>query len=241
MTRVALLGLGIVGSAVARRFLSSDLVVSPVGAVSPVSPVRIALTHIFDRRADEKRSTFGASAGNVGVTWTTRIEDVLRSDVDIVIEAVGGIEPAATWARQSLTAGKSVVTVNKQLVARHGGALWRLAARQGRQFRFEGAVGGAMPIVRAVADGLAGDRLTRIVAILNGTTNAATRKNQTCPSYPNPTLTSMRSAAPATKMMNTQLKNAAPSAVRQGLSRGRSSRSCLRRSPAILRSAHGHA
>jgi homoserine dehydrogenase len=172
VTRVALLGLGIVGSAVARRLLSSDLVVSPVSTVSPVNPVRIALTHIFDRRADEKCSTFGASAGSAGVTWTTRIDDVLRSDVDIVIEAVGGIEPAAAWARQSLTAGKSVVTVNKQLVARHGAALWRLAARQGRQFRFEGAVGGAMPIVRAVADGLAGDRLTRIVAILNGTTNA---------------------------------------------------------------------
>jgi homoserine dehydrogenase len=163
VTRVALLGFGIVGSAVARRLLGSNL------PVSPVNPVRIALTHIFDRRAPEKRSTFGASAG---VTWTARIDDVLRSDVDIVIEAVGGIEPAAGWARQSLAAGKSVVTVNKQLVAHHGDELWRLAARQGRQFRFEGAVGGAMPIVRAVADGLAGDRLTRIVAILNGTTNA---------------------------------------------------------------------
>jgi homoserine dehydrogenase len=71
-----------------------------------------------------------------------------------------------------LTAGKSVVTANKQVIARHGPALWRHAARQGRQLRFEAAVGGAMPIVRAIADGLAGDRLTRIVAILNGTTNA---------------------------------------------------------------------
>jgi homoserine dehydrogenase len=65
-----------------------------------------------------------------------------------------------------------VVTANKQVVARHGAALLTLAARQGRQMRFEAAVGGAMPIVRAVGEGLAGDRITRLVAILNGTTNA---------------------------------------------------------------------
>jgi homoserine dehydrogenase len=65
-----------------------------------------------------------------------------------------------------------VVTANKHVIARDGELLRRLAARQGRQLRFEAAIGGAMPIVRAVADGLAGDRLTRIVAILNGTTNA---------------------------------------------------------------------
>src|SRR5262249_26973852 len=62
-------------------------------------------------------------------------------------------------------------TANKQLVAHHGAALWTLAARQGRQFRFEAAVGGAMPIVRAIGDALSGDRVCRIVAILNGTTN----------------------------------------------------------------------
>src|SRR5262249_34967041 len=61
---------------------------------------------------------------------------------------------------------------NKQVVARHGVRLRTLAARQGRQLRFEAAVGGAIPIVRAIADGLAGDRITRIEAILNGTTNA---------------------------------------------------------------------
>ena len=65
-----------------------------------------------------------------------------------------------------------VVTANKQVVARHGAALLALAERQGRQLRFEAAVGGAMPIVRTVGDGLAGDRITRIAAILNGTTNA---------------------------------------------------------------------
>ncbi len=103
--------------------------------------------------------------------WTSRIDDILRSDADVIVEAVGGVEPAGDWVRDALLAGKSVVTANKQLIARHGAALQALAARQERQLRFEAAVGGAMPIVRAIA-GLAGDRVTRIRAILNGTTNA---------------------------------------------------------------------
>jgi homoserine dehydrogenase len=106
------------------------------------------------------------------VAFTSRVDEILASDADIVVELVGGVEPSASWIRSALRAGKSVVTANKQVVALHGAELWRLAANQGRQFRFEAAVGGAMPIVRAIADGLAGDRIVRIDAILNGTTNA---------------------------------------------------------------------
>jgi len=155
--RVALLGFGTVGSAVARRFLSSEPFLS-----------KIHLTHILDRRVGEKRASLRAES----VAWTSSIDDVLHSDVDVVVEAIGGLAPAADWIRAALLAGKSVVTANKQVIARHGADLQTLAARQGRQLRFEGAVGGAMPIVRAIGDGLAGDRITRIVAILNGTTNA---------------------------------------------------------------------
>jgi homoserine dehydrogenase len=158
LCRIAILGLGTVGTAVAHRLTSVD-------------PVRaLQLTHIFDRRAGHKRHALADRAKTIA--WTTCIDDVLTSDVDIVVEAVGGVEPAADWIRRALLAGKSVVTANKQVIARHGAALLTLAARQGRQLRFEAAVGGAMPIVRAVGDGLAGDRLTRIVGILNGTTNA---------------------------------------------------------------------
>jgi homoserine dehydrogenase len=153
--RVALLGFGTVGSAVARR-LTDD------------APAAMLLTHIFDRRAADQRRL----APRDGVVWTACIDEVLQSDADVVVEAVGGVDPASAWIRAALTAGKSVVTANKQVIARDGAALLALAARQGRQLRFEAAVGGAMPIVRAVADGLAGDRITRIVAILNGTTNA---------------------------------------------------------------------
>ena len=162
--RVAILGYGTVGSAVARRLVAGD-----------TTRAQLQLTHIFDRRADAKRSSLAPPAGAsraAAVVWTSRIEDIIQSDADVVVEALGGIEPAVGWIRASLLAGKSVVTANKQVVARHGADLWALAARQGRQLRFEAAVGGAMPIVRAVAEGLAGDRICRLDAILNGTTNA---------------------------------------------------------------------
>lgn len=159
--RVALLGFGTVGSAVAKRLTASN----------PEAGLR--LTHIFDRRADAKRHLLSTAGG---VHWSSDFDDILRSDADIVVEAVGGLDPATGWIRDALLAGKSVVTANKQVIAAHGADLLRLAARQGRQVRFEAAVGGAMPIIRAIADGLSGDRITRIVAILNGTTNAVLSK-----------------------------------------------------------------
>jgi homoserine dehydrogenase len=155
--RIALLGFGTVGSAVARRL-----------SITNPNSSAVRLTHIFDRRADGKRAAW--SGGDVA--WTSSIDEVLHSDVDVVVEAIGGVEPAAGWIRAALLAGKSVVTANKQVMARHGAALRTLASRQGRQLRFEAAVGGAMPIVRAIGEGLAGDRITGLVAILNGTTNA---------------------------------------------------------------------
>lgn len=155
--RVALLGYGTVGSAVARRLGGADALRG------------VHLTTICDRRADSKRA---AARHDTEIRWTTSIDAVLESDADVVVEAIGGFDPAADWIRRALLAGKSVVTANKQVIAREGQALLTLAARQGRQLRFEAAVGGAMPIVRTIADGLSGDRLTGITAILNGTTNA---------------------------------------------------------------------
>jgi homoserine dehydrogenase len=166
VARVALLGLGTVGSAVAHRLVGFPGA-NHLNGLNHPNP--FVLTQILDRSAARKREAFDPGGK---IVWTNRIEDILCGDTDIVVEAIGGVEPAAEWIRQALLHGKSVVTANKQVVARHGAALWALASRQGRQFRFEAAVGGAMPIVRAISDGLAGDRLTRIVAILNGTTNA---------------------------------------------------------------------
>jgi homoserine dehydrogenase len=156
--RVGILGFGIVGSALARRLTGPDSI-----------PL-LELTHICDRRAREKRTRQPQPIARLH--WTDRFEDLITSDVDVIVEVVGGAEPAMDYVRGALLAGKSVVTANKQVLAHQGPALLGLAERQGRQLRFEAAVGGAMPIVRALGDGLVGERVTKIDAILNGTSNA---------------------------------------------------------------------
>ena len=162
---IGLLGFGLVGSAIARRLTDPD------------SPSILQLTHICDRRAREKRSRQPDSL--TALTWTDWFDDLLASDIDILVEAVSGSEPASDYVRAALLAGKSAVTVNARVIAHQGPALLTLAERQGRQLRFEAAVGGAMPIVRVLADGLAGDRVTRIDALLSGTSNAVLSRMET--------------------------------------------------------------
>lgn len=162
---VAILGLGTVGSAVADRLTGAD----------PVPALR--LTHIFDRRARDKRSRQPDAIASL--SWTDRFDDLLTGDVDIVIDTVSSSEPVTDYLRGALLAGKSVVTANRQVVSRHGLALQTLAERQGRQLRFEGAVGGAMPIVRLLGEGLAGDRVVAIDAVLNSTTNTVFTRMET--------------------------------------------------------------
>jgi homoserine dehydrogenase len=150
---VALLGFGTVGQSVARLLLNSS--------------APLTLTHIFNRDVARKRVDWAPP----GVTWTERFEDVLGPDVDIVVEVVGGLDPAGCWLRKALAAGKSVVTANKQLMAHEGGELLRLAAQHKAHLGFEAAVAGGIPVIRAIREGLAGDRLVRITGILNGTCN----------------------------------------------------------------------
>jgi homoserine dehydrogenase len=156
---IGILGFGTVGSAIARRLTGPDSIPT------------LELTHICDRRARDKRAREPESSTN-RIVWTDTFDDLLASDVEIVVEAIGGAGPAVDYVRAALLAGKSVVTANKDVIAHHGPALLLLAERQGRQLRYEAAVGGAMPIVRALGDGLGGERVTRIEAILNGTSNA---------------------------------------------------------------------
>ena len=145
--RVGILGFGTVG--VRRR---------PPAHRPRLAPHPPAHTHLRSPRPREARPA--ARTARQPLAWTDRFDDLLTSDVDIVVEAVVGAEPAVDYVRAALLAGKSVVTANKQVIAHHGPALLTLAERQGRQLRFEAAVGGAMPIVRALGDGLAGDRVT---------------------------------------------------------------------------------
>jgi homoserine dehydrogenase len=115
------------------------------------------------------------------VCWTESADEVLKSDVDIVIELVGGLHPAYEWVRGALLAGKSVVTANKQLMAHHGMELLDLARAQGREVRFEASVAGGIPVLRALQEGLAGDRLVEVRGILNGTCNYVLSRMQSEP------------------------------------------------------------
>ena len=96
---------------------------------------------------------------------------VARDDVDLVIEVIGGIEPARTLILAALDHGASVVTANKALLAEDGATLFEAADKAGRDLYYEAAVAGAIPIVRPLRESLAGDRVTRVLGIVNGTTN----------------------------------------------------------------------
>jgi homoserine dehydrogenase len=151
---VGLLGFGTVGQSVARLIVER-------------SDGLLTLSHIFNRDVARKRVDWVPSS----VVWTERVEDLLDADVDVVVEVVGGLEPARTWHEAALDAGRPIVTANKQLIATHGRALLDRAAQRGVDLLFEAAVGGGIPVVRGLREGIAGDRLTTVSGILNGTCN----------------------------------------------------------------------
>ena len=157
--RIGLLGAGSVGSQVARLLLENQAELAKrVGA-------ELKLTGIAVRNLNSKRD-----AELPAELFTTDAESVILGS-DIVIELVGGIEPAKTWVMQALNAGADVVTANKALIAAHGPELFELADQLGAQLYFEAAVAGAIPIIRPLRESLAGDRIERVMGIVNGTTN----------------------------------------------------------------------
>jgi homoserine dehydrogenase len=152
--RIALFGFGTVGSSVAR-------------ILSESKPEVLKLTHVFNRTVSRKRVEWVSS----DVVWTEDAEAVLKSDVDVIVELVGGLDAAGNWVRRALDAGKSVVTANKKLIAFHGIELERLAAAKGGHLKYGAAVAGGIPVIPGLEQGLAGDRIERIEGILNGTCN----------------------------------------------------------------------
>lgn len=151
---VGLLGFGTVGQSVARLLVERR-------------DGLLTLSHIFNRHIDRKKVDWVPDS----VVWTERVDDVLRGGVDVVVEVAGGIEPARQWLEAALAAGRPVVTANKQLMATHGEALLARAAANGVDLLFEAAVGGGIPVVRGLREGIAADRLTQVSGILNGTCN----------------------------------------------------------------------
>jgi homoserine dehydrogenase len=158
---VALLGCGSVGSQVVRLLTeqAGDLT-ARVGA--PVHLVGVAV-----RRIDAPREY----AVPDGLLTTDAAALVARDDVDLVVEVIGGIEPARTLILSALENGASVVTANKALLADDGPTLFEAAEKAGRDLYYEAAVAGAIPILRPLRESLAGDRVTRVLGIVNGTTN----------------------------------------------------------------------
>ena len=157
--RVALLGGGSVGSQVARLLLEQgDELAARIGA-------RLQLTGIAVRNLDAKRDVDLPRE-----LFTTDAEQLVLG-ADIVIELMGGIEPARTLILRALEGGADVVTGNKALIAAHGSELANAAEQVGAQLFYEAAVAGAIPIIRPLRESLAGDHIVRVMGIVNGSTN----------------------------------------------------------------------
>ena len=152
--KIALIGFGTVGRSVVRL-------------IQDQRPAGLELAAICNRNVERKRADWVSA----DVQWTDSVAQVLASDADIIVELVGGLDPAQGWIRQALERGKSVVTANKQVIAESGPELVALARQHNRHLAFEAAVAGGIPVVHGVKEGLAGDRLVRVVGILSGTCN----------------------------------------------------------------------
>jgi homoserine dehydrogenase len=157
--RIALLGAGSVGSQVARLLIENrDELAQRVGA-------DLELVGIAVRNLDSARN------GNLPKELLTLDAEALIKAADIVIELIGGIEPAKSYITLALSSGADVITANKALIATHGTELFDLAEQLGAQLYFEAAVGGAIPIIRPLRESLAGDKVNKVMGIVNGTTN----------------------------------------------------------------------
>ena len=160
--RLALLGCGTVGAEVVRLMHDQALdLTARIGA--PLELAGIAV-----RRLGRDR---GPLPVDPSLFTTDALGLVKRDDVDVVVEVVGGIEPARTWLVEALHRGKSAVTANKALLAEDGAALHDAAAEGGADLYYEASVAGAIPLLRPLRESLHGDTITQVTGIVNGTTN----------------------------------------------------------------------
>lgn len=157
--RVAVLGAGVVGTEVVRLLVTqADDLAARVGTRLEVVGVAVR-----DRHAERDAV--------VDPSWLTEDARALVDRADVVVEVMGGIEPARELILRAIRNGAAVVTANKALLAEDGPTLYAAAEAAGVDLYFEAAVAGAIPVVRAVRESLAGDHVTRVLGIVNGTTN----------------------------------------------------------------------
>ncbi|MGW8320628.1 MAG: homoserine dehydrogenase [Thermodesulfobacteriota bacterium] len=159
--QVGLAGFGTVGTGVAK------ILQEEAAWLERRSGRKIRLKRIADLDLDRDR---GVSLEKIEIS--TRVEDILEDpEIRVLIELVGGIEPAKSFVLDAIAAKKHVVTANKALLAAHGAELFQAAEAKGVQIGFEAAVAGGIPIVRSLREGLAADRILSIAGIINGTAN----------------------------------------------------------------------
>ncbi|MEZ6130746.1 MAG: homoserine dehydrogenase [Planctomycetaceae bacterium] len=158
---IALIGFGTVGSGVA-RILSNH-----AAAIATRAGRAVCVRRVVVRDPTKTREFLPE-----GITVTSDVQAVIDDpDIQLVVQLVGGIDPAYDYMQRFLTAGKDVVTANKALIYAHGADLFQLAADNSRTIGFEAAVAGGIPIISAVTQSLAGNRILSLEAILNGTSN----------------------------------------------------------------------
>ena len=161
LVRLGLLGCGNVGASLAQMIASNG------DAIAERAGVRLEITQIAVRDVAKDR---GLPANSASITDDPS-SVVAASDVDLVVEVMGGIEPARTLILAALAAGKPVVTANKALLAAAGAELFAAAEAGGVDLLFEASVCGGIPLMRPLRESLAGDRILRVTGIVNGTTN----------------------------------------------------------------------
>jgi homoserine dehydrogenase len=131
-----------------------------------------AFAELLEARADEVEAVTGLRPSLTGVLTRSRgsFDDILATS-DLVVEVMGGLDPARDYVLRAMAAGKHVVTANKQLLSQHGEELWAVARSHGVQLRFEAAVAGVVPVIRVLQESLAAAHVDRLHGIVNGTTN----------------------------------------------------------------------
>ena len=158
---VGLLGFGTVGSGMAKILLQSpEVIESRLGAT-------LALKWIADLDLDTDRGV----AVDTGILTTDAQEVINDPEVDIVVELIGGYETAKRFILQAIEKGKHIVTANKALLAAHGDEIFSAASQKGVEVGFEASVGGGIPLIRSIKEGLVANRISGLFGILNGTAN----------------------------------------------------------------------
>ena len=159
--RVGLLGCGNVGAALARLLLSD------AKRIAERTGVQLDLAKVAVRSLSKERDVPG-----VGPLLTADTASVVNDpDIDVIVEVMGGISPARDLLLSALRNAKPVVSANKELLANHGAELWDAASSAGVDLLFEASVAGGIPLIRALRESLAGERIRRVMGIVNGTTN----------------------------------------------------------------------